>query len=101
MMLADVLCECSAKQEEQGHVPDAPGSLDRTSLPIKEPVRKSPNYAPNVLIVLIGDMGFGVSGSFGGTVNMPAFDKLAQNGFRYNQFPATALWAPTRTALRE
>ena len=118
MTLAGVLYGCSPKQEEQTQAPSAPGTLDRTSLPIKEPSRKTysdldvrnttppprfdikaPKDAPNVLIVLIDDMGFGVSGSFGGPVNMPAFDKLAQNGIRYNRFHTTALCAPTRTAL--
>ena len=118
MTLAGVLYGCSPKQEEQTQAPSPPGTLDRTSLPIKEPSRKTysdldvrnttppprfdikaPKDAPNVLIVLIDDMGFGVSGSFGGPVNMPAFDKLAQNGIRYNRFHTTALCAPTRTAL--
>jgi len=70
MTLADVVYGCSSKREEQGQVPGAPGSLDRSSLPNKEPVRKTPKDAPNELIVLIDDMGFGVSGSFGGPVNM-------------------------------
>lgn len=92
--------------------------IDRTSLPIKEPLRKpytelnvrnatpparfevkAPAGAPNVVIVLIDDMGFGVSESFGGPIPMPTFDRLADNGVRYNRFHTTALCAPTRTAL--
>jgi arylsulfatase A-like enzyme len=118
IMLAGVVYGCSPKQEEQTPPPGATGTLDRTSLPIKEPARqtyteldvrnatpptrfdvKAPNEAPNVLVVLIDDMGFGVSGSFGGPVNMPTFDRLAQNGLRYNRFHTTALCAPSRTAL--
>ena len=91
---------------------------DRTSLPIKEPARKTyteldvrnatppprfevkaPKGAPNVIVVLIDDMGFGVSQSFGGPISMPNLDKLANNGIRYNDFHTTALCAPTRTAL--
>lgn len=92
---------------------------DRTMLPIHEPqyphstvldVRnappppprfevKAPAGAPNVLIVLIDDMGFGQSGAFGGPLHMPTVERLAQNGLRYNQFHTTALCAPTRMAL--
>ena len=92
---------------------------DRTTLPIHEPqyphstvldVRnappppprfevKAPAGAPNVLIVLIDDMGFGHSGAFGGPISMPTVDRLANSGLRYNQFHTTALCAPTRMAL--
>jgi arylsulfatase A-like enzyme len=91
---------------------------DRTVLPIPEPqyphstvfdVRnatppprfevKAPAKAPNVLIVLIDDMGFGQSSAFGGPINMPTVDRLASNGLRYNEFHTTALCSPTRTAL--
>jgi arylsulfatase A-like enzyme len=60
---------------------------------------KAPEAAPNVLIVLIDDMGFGVPSAFGGPVHMPTADRLAQAGLRYNQFHTTALCSPTRTAL--
>ena len=82
---------------------------DRTVLPIPEPqyphstvfdVRnatppprfevKAPAKAPNVLIVLIDDMGFGQSSAFGGPINMPTVDRLASNGLRYNEFHTTA-----------
>ena len=91
---------------------------DRTVLPIKKPIRPTyteldvrnatppgrfnvaaPEGAPNVVIVLIDDMGFGVTGPFGGPVPMPTLDKLASSGLRYNQFHTTALCAPTRVAL--
>jgi arylsulfatase A-like enzyme len=62
---------------------------------------KAPKGAPNVVIVLIDDMGFGVPGStFGGPVPMPTLDNLAQNGLRYNNFHTTALCSPTRAALK-
>jgi arylsulfatase A-like enzyme len=92
--------------------------LDRTRLPIPEPDYphstvldardakapprfevKAPAGAPNVLIVLIDDMGFGMPSAFGGPVRMPAADRLASQGLRYNQFHTTALCSPTRTAL--
>jgi arylsulfatase len=60
---------------------------------------KAPAGAPNVLIVLIDDMGFGQSGAFGGPIQMPTVDKLARQGLRYNNFHTTALCSPTRTAL--
>lgn len=93
-------------------------STDRTILPIPEPqyphstvldVRnatppprfevKAPTNAPNVLIVLIDDMGFGQSSAFGGPIKMPTVDRLADSGLRYNEFHTTALCSPTRTAL--
>ncbi len=92
--------------------------MDRTTLPIAEPSYahstildarnatpppafqvKAPAGAPNVLIVLIDDMGFGQSSAFGGPVNMPTLDKLANNGLRYNDFHTTALCSPSRAAL--
>ena len=98
--------------------PGAPDGLDRSVLPIPEPshppittldVRnakapprfevKAPAGAPNVLIVLIDDMGFGQSSAFGGPIQMPTAERLAQNGLRYNQFHTTALCSPTRAAL--
>jgi len=91
---------------------------DRTVLPIPEPqyphstvfdVRnatppprfevKAPANAPNVLIVLIDDMGFGQSSAFGGPVHMPTVEALANSGLRYNEFHTTALCSPTRAAL--
>ena len=91
---------------------------DRTVLPIPEPVNppitvldvrnatppprfevKAPQNAPNVLIVLIDDMGFGQSGAFGGPIHMPTVERLAGEGLRYNEFHTTALCSPTRSAL--
>ena len=92
--------------------------LDRTVLPIPEPKYppitepdarnakapprfevKAPKGAPNVVIVLIDDIGFGHSSAFGGPCRMPTCDKLAANGLRYNRFHTTALCSPTRMAL--
>ncbi len=91
---------------------------DRTVLPIPEPALppitvfdarnaapparfavKAPANAPNVLIVLIDDMGFGQSSAFGGPIHMPTVEQLANSGLRYNQFHTTALCSPTRVAL--
>ncbi len=79
--------------------------LDRTVLPIPDPVYepiteldarnaeapppfsvKTPEGAPNVVIVLIDDIGFGTASMFGGAIQTPTLDRLAQDGLRYNQF---------------
>ena len=92
--------------------------LDRTVLPIHEPARqtykkldvrnakpparwevKAPKGAPNIVIVLIDDMGFGASSRFGGPINMPVLDKIAANGLSYTRFHTTSLCSPTRMAL--
>ena len=97
----------------------ATATLDRTVLPIPEPKRavyteldarnakapppfavEAPAGAPNVLIILIDDVGFGASGTFGGPVPMPTLERLAQSGLRYNNFHTTALCSPTRNALK-
>ncbi len=63
-----------------------------------EPV-KAPAGAPNVVWVLIDDVGFGATSTFGGLINTPTFDALANNGLRYTNFHTTAICAPTRSAL--
>ena len=60
---------------------------------------KAPAGAPNVLIVLIDDMGFGQSSAFGGPVHMPTLERMAKGGLKYNKFHTTALCSPTRAAL--
>jgi len=60
---------------------------------------KAPANAPNVVIILIDDMGFGASSTFGGPVNMPTLARMASNGVKFNRFHTTALCSPTRTAL--
>ncbi len=70
---------------------------DATFPPI-EPLRP-PAGAPNVLIVLIDDVGFGASSTFGGPVSMPVAERLATGGLKFNRFHTTALCSPTRSAL--
>ncbi len=60
---------------------------------------RPPKGAPNVLIVLIDDAGFGSSSAFGGPCQTPAAEKLAANGLKFNRFHTTALCSPTRQAL--
>lgn len=59
----------------------------------------APKGAPNVLIVLLDDVGFGQIGSYGGPIETPNIDKLAATGLRYNNFHTTALCSPSRAAL--
>ena len=96
----------------------AADTLDRNVLPILEPTQETitildareakapprfavtaPEGAPNVVIVLIDDIGFGASSAFGGPIEMPTLEKLAGGGLKYNRFHTTALCSPTRTAL--
>ncbi|MFV5683818.1 arylsulfatase [Flavobacterium sp. GB2R13] len=60
---------------------------------------KAPAGAPNVVWVLLDDVGFGASSAFGGLIQTPTFDALANNGLRYTNFHTTAICAPTRAAL--
>jgi arylsulfatase A-like enzyme len=58
-----------------------------------------PQGAPNVLLIMTDDQGYGVSGTFGGIIPTPALDRVAQAGLRYTHFHSTALCSPTRAAL--
>ncbi len=69
-----------------------------TKYPPIVPMRP-PAGAPNVLVVLIDDVGFGASSAFGGPCQTPTFEKLAAGGLKYNRFHTTALCSPTRAAL--
>jgi len=105
-------------QEAVRDVASAPGTMDRTVLPIPDPVfpkiteldaRKAtapppfsvnaPEGAPNIVIVLIDDIGFGAADGFGGAIQTPTLDRLAADGLRFNQFHTTALCSPTRMAI--
>jgi arylsulfatase A-like enzyme len=59
----------------------------------------APNGAPNVLLILTDDVGFGASSTFGGPIPTPSLDRIYQHGLCYNQFHTTALCSPTRAAL--
>lgn len=62
-------------------------------------IPKAPKGAPNVLLVLTDDVGFGASSTFGGPIPTPNFDMLARNGLKYTQFHTTAMCSPTRASL--
>jgi hypothetical protein len=65
--------------------------------PIKE--LRPPDGAPDVVVILLDDIGFGAPSTFGGGINMPTLDALAKKGLRYTEFHTTALCSPTRQAL--
>src|SRR5207344_1327259 len=69
-----------------------------TKYPPIEPLRP-PKGAPNVLILLIDDVGFGASSAFGGPCHTPNAERLAKAGLRFTRFHTTALCSPTRQAL--
>lgn len=92
--------------------------IDRTVLPLVPPHEKgvtvldardaksppvfevrAPKEAPNVVLILIDDLGFGGTSTFGGVIPTPTLDRLSRNGLMYNQFHSTALCSPTRAAL--
>ena len=93
--------------------------IDRTELPVRAPWYppiktldardakappvfevKAPKGAPNVVIIMLDDLGFGGTSAFGGVIETPHIDKLASQGLMYNQFHTTALCSPTRQALK-
>ena len=112
-----LLFSCN-NQIEKGSTSKKDSGIDRTILPIVPPERepiteldarnatapepfevKAPKDAPNVVIVLIDDIGFGATSTFGGAISTPSFDRLADNGLRFTQFHTTALCSPTRASL--
>ena len=116
--LIGLLLSCSAPKEKQQSTLSSDDGIDRTVLPIQPPKHeavteldarnvtapdhfevKAPDGAPNVVVVLIDDIGFGATSTFGGAINTPTFDRLADNGLRFNHFHTTALCSPTRASL--
>lgn len=71
----------------------------KDSKPYWPPQVVPPKGAPNVLLIMTDDQGYGVSGTFGGVVPTPNMDRIAERGLRYTQFNSTALCSPTRAAL--
>ncbi len=115
LMLAMALLSGSAGPAAQ--VPQAP-ALDRTVLPIPDPpfqgrigitykdsvadkmrLVRPPAGAPNVLLILLDDAGYGQTGTFGGLIPTPELDRLAAGGLRYTRFHVTGMCSPTRAAL--
>ena len=105
------------QSEAQGSEPATAASLDRTVLPIPEPEYppiteldarnakapprfevKAPKGAPNVVVILLDNLGFGDLSTFGGPIQMPTLDRLAKTGLRYNNFKVPPLCSPSRVA---
>jgi arylsulfatase A-like enzyme len=71
----------------------------KDSKPWWPPTIAPPKGAPNILLIMTDDQGYGVSGTFGGVIPTPALDRIAKAGLRYTEFNSTALCSPTRAAL--
>jgi len=118
LVLIGVLYGCNTQEQDKQTVSSSDTKMDRAILPIQPPKRdaiteldarnvktpeifevKAPEGAPNIVIVLIDDIGFGATSTFGGPISTPTFDRLANNGLRFNQFHTTALCSPTRASL--
>ena len=106
---------CNQQKQETEPVP---GDLDRTIIPLPEPefggiigktykesesewpeLPAPPAGAPNVVVILLDDVGFGQTSTFGGPVPTPVLDQLASQGLRYTRFHTTAICGPSRAAL--
>ena len=117
LVLAVLLAAAFAgnKTEAQNSAAD---SVDRTVLPVPEPKYppiteldarnakapprfqvKAPKGAPNVVVILLDNFGFGDASTFGGPIQMPTLDRLARTGLRYNNFKVPPLCSPSRMAL--
>ncbi len=95
--LALIFIKLNAQQQQPYQ-----GTVGKTLNDSKEwwaPVPKPPANAPNVVLIIIDDEGFGASESFGGLIHTPTIDSLANNGLRYTNFHTCAICAPTRSAL--
>src|SRR5438552_9769208 len=122
MLAATVMAVApSARPQQINGTPGSPGAtvtIDGKQIPpppmpfggvIKESVKDSKPYwpprvvppkgAPNVLLIMTDDSGYGVPSTFGGVIPTPALDRIAKNGLRYTQFNSTALCSPSRAAL--
>jgi arylsulfatase A-like enzyme len=75
------------------------GYIVADSTPSPLTITKAPKGAPNIVLILLDDVGFGTCGTFGGPVPTPALDRVAAHGLRFNQFHTTALCSPTRAAM--
>lgn len=119
ILLISILFFSCVQNKEQNKGTSTSNDLDRTVLPLKEPTPpkytelsyknatppkrfevKAPKDAPNVVIVLVDDLGFAGTSKFGGPVATPTFDKMASEGIFYNNFHTTAVCSPTRSAIK-
>jgi arylsulfatase len=118
LYLLTITIGCQKSENQKSTTAQTTGEIDRTILPIHHPTTepitemdarnvekpdifqvKAPEGAPNIVIVMIDDIGFGATSTFGGSIQTPTFDRLASNGLKFNQFHTTALCSPTRASL--
>lgn len=105
LALGAVFASTAAAQEVLPHPePAFKGKIDRSykdSTPDWSPVQPvlPPGNAPNIVVIVLDDVGYGQLGSYGGSIQTPNIDRLAAGGVRYNSFHTTALCSPTRAAL--
>lgn len=118
LFLLTITIGCQKSENQKSTTAQTTGEIDRTILPIHHPTTepitemdarnvekpdifqvKAPEGAPNIVIVMIDDIGFGATSTFGGSIQTPTFDRLASNGLKFNQFHTTALCSPTRASL--
>jgi len=102
--VASTQCIAAEPERSQLPIPDPAfkgkiGETYRDSTPDYPQPVKAPKGAPNVLLILLDDVGFGMTSAFGGPVPTPNLEKLAHNGLSYTRFHTTALCSPTRAAL--
>jgi arylsulfatase len=119
LIILGVIMGCNSPNSQTKSLATNEYQMDRTVLPIQPPPHESvrildardaekpaspfkvtaPEGAPNIVVVLIDDIGYSASSTFGGAIHTPTFDKLADNGLRFNRFHTTALCSPTRASL--
>ncbi|HEY8969755.1 MAG TPA: arylsulfatase [Puia sp.] len=93
-----ILSSSNASAQEQPYQ----GTVGKTLADSKEwwaPIPKAPAGAPNIIWIILDDVGFGAASTFGGVIRTPTLDSLANNGLRYTNFHTCAICAPTRSAL--
>jgi len=86
-------------REDQPYQGKLGRTIETSAAPYYDMGVKAPSQAPNILLIMTDDVGFGASSTFGGPIPTATFDALAARGERYNAFNTTALCAPTRAAL--
>ncbi|QEG37661.1 arylsulfatase [Bythopirellula goksoeyrii] len=97
-----IACPCYAQSQLPQRDPEFKGKIGETykeSTPSYPAPVRAPKGSPNVLIILLDDVGFGMCSTFGGPVPTPNLEKLSANGLKYNRFHTTALCSPSRAAL--
>lgn len=74
-------------------------SLKNSTMKWRDKARHLPDDAPNIVVILLDDVGFGQAGTYGGPIHTPTLDRIAKTGISYNRFHTTALCSPTRASL--